>query len=144
LFEQALNQDKERAAEAAYQLGQLANSRIDYVTAAKYFAEAVKLQPENPQYLNAAGHMAYTLGRYGDGEPLLKRALAIWKEVLDPEHPYVATSLNNLAWLYQVQGLYAKAEPLYQQVLTIAKKALGPEHLTWQPQLRTTPHYWQQ
>jgi len=28
-----------------------------------------------------------------------------------PEHPYVATSLNNLALLYKTQGQYAKAEP---------------------------------
>ena len=128
LFEQVLGQDKERAAEAAYQLGQLAESRIDYATAAKYFAEAVKLQPENPQYLNAAGVMAYTLGRYGEAEPLYQQSLAIWKKALGPDHPDVATSLNNLAALYQAQGLYAKAEPLYQQSLAISKKALGPDH----------------
>ena len=33
-------------------------------------------------------------------------------EVLGPEHPNVATSLNNLAELYRAQGRYADAEPL--------------------------------
>jgi tetratricopeptide (TPR) repeat protein len=47
---------------------------------------------------------------------------------LGPEHPYVATSLNNLAQLYQAQGQYGKAEPLYQRALAIRDKALGPEH----------------
>jgi tetratricopeptide (TPR) repeat protein len=50
------------------------------------------------------------------------------KKALGPEHPDVATSLDNLAELYRTQGLYAKAEPLYQQSLAIRKKALGPEH----------------
>ena len=41
----------------------------------------------------------------------------------------MATSLNNLAKLYQVQGKYAEAEPLYKRSLAIREKALGPEHL---------------
>jgi tetratricopeptide (TPR) repeat protein len=40
----------------------------------------------------------------------------------------VATSLNNLAALYQTQGDYAKAEPLYKRSLAIWEKALGPDH----------------
>ena len=40
----------------------------------------------------------------------------------------MATSLNNLAGLYQAQGKYAEAEPLYQRALAIREKALGPEH----------------
>jgi len=54
LFQKGLGQDKARAAEAAYQLGLLAESRIDFATAAKYYREAVKLQPENLQYFEAA------------------------------------------------------------------------------------------
>lgn len=61
LFQKGLGQDKARAAEAAYQLGQLAKSRIDYATALKYYGEAVKLQPENPHYLKAAGLMYHVM-----------------------------------------------------------------------------------
>ena len=57
-----------------------------------------------------------------------RRALAIWEKALGPEHPDVATSLNNLAELYCDQGQYAKAEPLYKRALAIWEKALGPEH----------------
>ena len=39
-------------------------------------------------------------GRYADAEPLYKRALAIYEKALGPDHPYVATTLNNLAVLY--------------------------------------------
>ena len=45
-----------------------------------------------------------------------------------PDHPDVATSLNNLAVLYDDQGRYADAEPLYKRSLAIREKALGPDH----------------
>ncbi len=40
----------------------------------------------------------------------------------------MATSLNNLAALYQAQARYALAEPLSERSLAIREKALGPEH----------------
>ena len=42
----------------------------------------------------------------------------------------MATSLNNLAGLYQSQGRYTEAEPLYLQALAIAEQALGENHPT--------------
>ena len=67
-------------------------------------------------------------GRYADAEPLYKRSLAIYEKALGPDHPHVATALNNLAQLYQAQGRYADAEPLYKRSLAIYEKALGPDH----------------
>ncbi len=48
--------------------------------------------------------------------------------MLGPEHPKVATSLNNLAELYREQGRYEEAEPRYNRSLAIREKVLGPEH----------------
>jgi len=45
-----------------------------------------------------------------------------------PESSDVATSLNNLAALYDSQGQYAQAEPLYKRSLAIREKAFGPDH----------------
>ncbi len=56
------------------------------------------------------------------------RSLAIREKALGKEHPNVATSLNNLAQLYQDQGSYQKAEPLFVRSLAIREKALGKEH----------------
>ena len=67
-------------------------------------------------------------GRYADAEPLFKRSLAIREKALGPNHPDVATSLNNLARLYQDQGRYADAEPLYQAIAGHPEKSLGPDH----------------
>ena len=69
-----------------------------------------------------------TQGQYAQAEPLYKRSLAIWEKALGPDHPDVATSLNNLAVLYHTQGQYAQAEPLYKRSLAIREKALGPDH----------------
>jgi len=44
------------------------------------------------------------------------------------EHPYLATSLNNLVELNFAQGKYDEAEPLFKQSLTIYKRTLGWEH----------------
>lgn len=39
----------------------------------------------------------YTQGKYGEAEPLLRRALKISKQALGENHPDVAQSLNTLA-----------------------------------------------
>ena len=57
-----------------------------------------------------------------------KRSLAIREKTLGPDHPDVASALNNLASLYHKQGRYAEAEPLYKRSLAINEKALGPDH----------------
>ncbi|BAZ54048.1 peptidase-like protein [Nostoc sp. NIES-4103] len=70
----------------------------------------------------------YNEGKYSQAILLEERALAIREKVLGKEHPSVATSLNNLATLYQMQGSYEKAEPLYLRSLAITEKVLGKEH----------------
>ncbi len=50
------------------------------------------------------------------------------RQLLGQQHPYVASSLNNLAGLYYSQGKYEQAEPLYLEALSIAEKVLGVDH----------------
>ncbi len=78
--------------------------------------------------LDRVGTYLRKRAQYINAEPLLKRALAICEKTLGPEHPDTATSLNDLASLYQAQGRYEEAEPLYQRALSICEKTLGPEH----------------
>ena len=42
-------------------------------------------------------------GNYGEAEELYKRSLAIHEQLLGPDHPNVAISLNNLARLWESQ-----------------------------------------
>ncbi|MBH8576113.1 tetratricopeptide repeat protein, partial [Nostocaceae cyanobacterium CENA369] len=60
------------------------------------------------------------------GIEYLSKAVELQKELgLEKE---LATSLNNLASLYDSQGRYNEAEPLYIQALALTRKLLGEEH----------------
>ena len=67
-------------------------------------------------------------GKYQEAIPLAEKAIELAKRVYGPEHPNTATSLNNLAELYDYMGEHAKAEPLLQEALRIRQKVLGSEH----------------
>ena len=67
-------------------------------------------------------------GRFDEAVDVAQQALKMAERALRPDHPDVATSLNNLAELYRDQGKYGDAEPLYKQSLAIREKALGPDH----------------
>jgi tetratricopeptide (TPR) repeat protein len=43
-------------------------------------------------------------------------------------HPDLATSLNNLAALYESQGRYSEAEPLLKDAIAIDRIALPENH----------------
>ena len=70
----------------------------------------------------------YRTGKYERAVVVAKKALEVAEKNVGPNHPDVATSLNNLALLYYTQGQYAQAEPLHKRALAIWEKALGPDH----------------
>lgn len=70
----------------------------------------------------------YMEGNYIDAINLAERTLAIAQKILGKEHLELATSLENLALLYQVQGNYQPVEPLLQRALVILEKVRGKEH----------------
>jgi tetratricopeptide (TPR) repeat protein len=78
--------------------------------------------------LHRAGLYFHSRATYLAARPLLERALAIYEQVLGPEHPETASSLNNLARLLEAQGDLAGARPLFERALTIEEQVLGPEH----------------
>jgi tetratricopeptide (TPR) repeat protein len=77
---------------------------------------------------NALGYHLEMIGDYAGARPYYERALAIKEQVLGPQHPATATSLNNLGGLLQAQGELAAARPLYERALAIRKAVLGPQH----------------
>ncbi len=74
------------------------------------------------------GSFLSDMGLYPAALPFAERALAIYERALGPDHPRVATSVNNLATLRQSQGDYAGALPLHERSLAIRERALGPDH----------------
>ncbi|GBE94969.1 tetratricopeptide repeat protein [Nostoc cycadae] len=68
-------------------------------------------------------------GLYTQAEPWDMQCLSTVQNRLGEDHPDVANSLNNLAYLYNNQGRYDQAEPLYLQALELYKRLLGENHL---------------
>jgi tetratricopeptide (TPR) repeat protein len=90
------------------------------------------LKREDEQAATLANNLGYCLNDmladYAAARPLYERALAIREQVLGPEHPDTAQSLNNLALLHKTQGDDAAARPLYERALAISEQVLGPTH----------------
>lgn len=84
---------------------------------------------EASHLLNLTGRYLHLRGRLPEAEPLYSESLAAREKILGPEHPDVASSLHNQAWLFFDQGKYLEAEPLYLRALTIRQNALGAENV---------------
>jgi tetratricopeptide (TPR) repeat protein len=67
-------------------------------------------------------------GNYYSTEPIVKSCLKRRENAKGPDHPHVATMLNNLAEVYRSQGKYEDAEPLCTRALKIRETVLGPDH----------------
>jgi len=61
------------------------------------------------------------LGLYADAEPLAQQALALRRELLPPDHPDVATSLNLLGWIQHERGQSVHAETLRLEAARIRR-----------------------
>ena len=69
--------------------------------------------------LARAGTFLQVHARPADAKPLLERVLAIAEATNGPDHPDVATGLNNLASILQDLGQAGTARPLMKRALTI-------------------------
>ncbi|MGB1252611.1 MAG: tetratricopeptide repeat protein, partial [Candidatus Promineifilaceae bacterium] len=78
--------------------------------------------------LNTIGFHRYQDGNYPEAIFAFERSLGISEKVLGAGHPSTASSLNNLAGLYESMGAYEKALPLYERSLGISEKVLGASH----------------
>jgi tetratricopeptide (TPR) repeat protein len=60
--------------------------------------------------------------------PLQRRALNINEASYGPNHPNVATNLNNLANMLESMRQFGEAEQLYRRALAIFHESFGPNH----------------
>jgi tetratricopeptide (TPR) repeat protein len=60
--------------------------------------------------------------------PLYQQVLKLLEQTVGPDHPTLATTLNNLAVVCEAQDKYAEAAPLYQRALALIERTLGPDH----------------
>lgn len=86
--------------------------------------------PEAALLLRKMGIYLRVRAQYSESESLLKMSLNIQERIYGSKHSETATTLNNLATLYQDQRRYAEAEMLFEQALMIHEQVLDPTHPT--------------
>lgn len=69
----------------------------------------------------------YQAGQYEEALPLAQEALVVAESIYGSDHPYVSTSLNNLAALYRSAGRLDEAETLYRRALAIDLNLFGEQ-----------------
>jgi tetratricopeptide (TPR) repeat protein len=57
-----------------------------------------------------------------------EKALEIRQKTLPPNHPLLATSYNNIGWLYRDIGDYSKALRFFERALDIRQRSLPANH----------------
>ena len=77
--------------------------------------------------MTLAGIKAYQAGKHADAIKSFEDARKVARQLFNtaeyPDgHTNLATSLNNLAALYEAQGKYADAEPLYKDALVRSRR----------------------
>jgi tetratricopeptide (TPR) repeat protein len=91
-------------------------------------ADEAGIAAPTARLFNDLGLLFQMKARYVEAEPLMRHALAIDEKAQGPNHPDVATNLNNLARLLLDTNRLAEAEPLMRRALTIDETSFGPEH----------------
>ena len=79
---------------------------------------------------NELAQLLQRTGRFGEAEPLMRRALQLNESAYSTQHPAVAICLNNLGNLLHATGRLEDAEPLMRRALEIDETVFGEEHQT--------------
>jgi len=121
------------AAKTKADLAELKLTELKYTAAVEDFREAADLVPATEvlvraEYLNMLGTAATNAGNFALAGTALAEALRIREGRLDPEHPDIAFSLNDLASLLGDTKRFGDAEPLFRRALAINEKSYGPDH----------------
>ena len=92
------------AGRQAYDQGHYAEAKQYWKAALK---EAETFGVDDTRFATSLNNLAVLYlaqGQYAQAEPLYQRSLAIWEKTLGPEHPDVATSLENYAALLRAMN----------------------------------------
>ena len=73
-------------------------------------------------------HALFGAGSYQEALDVAEQQMRLLKESYGVGHHEYATSMNNVATLYQAIGRYAEAEVLLHEASKIQQKTLGDDH----------------
>jgi serine/threonine-protein kinase len=92
-------------------------------------AEGLATDPDaRASLLNEVGRLRQAQGKFAESEAELRRALALRREALGPDHPHSAMIRSNIATALAAQGKLAEAEAECRHVIEMQQKDLGPDH----------------
>ncbi len=101
---------------------------LPHAVACTTWIEQEKFHDKESAYvLNWVARCLNERAQYEEAEPLSKRGLAMYEQLMEQEYPTTALLLSNLASIYQNQGKYTEAESLLQRALTLYEQ-LGAPH----------------
>src|SRR6266545_2949865 len=78
--------------------------------------------------LNQRINELFRNGHYEEAASIAIQVRDLTRQEVGTDHAYYASSLHNLARIYEAMGNYAEAEPLYRQARDIRRTALGENH----------------
>ncbi len=84
--------------------------------------ENILYHPDVGIFLNNLGKQYYEQGKYIESEDFYKQALAIFEKALGPNHPQVATVLENMTELYKKMGNEEEAKKFEERARKIRSK----------------------
>ena len=90
---------------------------------------SLNITPEDTgMLLNQVGIFLKEKAEFTEAKEMFERALRIDEKVFGPNHPTVATRVNNLGGILESLGDLKGAKEHYERVLRIDEVAYGPEH----------------
>lgn len=136
MMEQKLGPDHPELAVSYMHLGNLYNRRWEGAKAIPNFQRALEILAQaGPDYDDQRAIILTSNGvafrRTGDNKTamaLYDEALAIQERLLGPDHPNIASTLNNQASILSEYGDYSASADRHRRALAIREKALGPDH----------------
>ena len=117
----------DRAAEAAFQRGLIAEQEIRWADAADHFAKAARLVPSDGTLFKAQS-LAWKAGRYQTGYRFAVERTELTPSLFGEKSLEHATALNQLAIMQNEVGNYDEAGDLFSKSAAIYRSLLGDDH----------------
>ncbi len=86
---------------------------------------------DHPHTATSYLSLAYNLNKqrkYTEAQPLVEKALQIYRRLLTDDHPDTARCYNNVAHNLEAQGKHREAQPLHEKALEIRRRLLTDDH----------------
>ncbi len=102
---------------------------LPHALAATEHAEGLGLVSKATGHLlNKVGIYFYGLAAFDEAKSAIERAIKIGEMVFSPDHPNIASGINNLGEILRTLGDLAGAKNSFERALQIDERVYGPDH----------------